>query len=287
MTDNKGESDKKSLLDSAVVFLQDESVINAPLDEKINFLRKKGLDDNEIELALEQARVPKNKQDGPKGKAITSKHVVEQPAEYTYEALPPLLPQRDWRDYFIMATASCGVLYGLYEVARRYVMPTVLPDSVSKLEQDKQEIDAQFLKVDKVLEALEQRYSELKESEEQKIKELDIVIAELQEAIAKTSRIGEKLENDIEVLKLRITTLQSSVEGKLSGDGAVTELQSIERELKSLKRLMEPHCDDPESRTEGGNDNRLVSQQNRLPGVNDIPSAVDLLAELNIEDDKQ
>ena len=255
--------------------------------KKISFLRKKGLNESEIELSLEQAKLSKNKRDDPKGEATTGERVVEETTEYAYEALPPLLPQRDWRDYFIMATASCGVLYGLYEVARRYVIPSVLPDSVSKLEQDKQEINAQFLKVDKVLEALEQRYSELKEREEQKIKELDTVTAELREAIAKTSRIGEKLEDDIEILKLRITNLQNSIEGKLSEDGAMTGLQSIEHELKSLKSLMEPHRDGSESRVGGESGNRLVFPQNKLPGVSDIPSAVDLLAEMNIGDDKQ
>ena len=42
MADKKRESDKKSLLESAVAFLRDESVINAPLDEKDKLSAKKG-----------------------------------------------------------------------------------------------------------------------------------------------------------------------------------------------------------------------------------------------------
>lgn len=48
--------DRKALFDSAVSFLKDESIKDAPLLKKIEFLKSKGLTEKEIEIAMKEPK---------------------------------------------------------------------------------------------------------------------------------------------------------------------------------------------------------------------------------------
>ncbi|CCK71854.1 Pex14p KNAG_0I00630 [Huiozyma naganishii CBS 8797] len=284
-----------ALIQSAVAFLNDPQVKNAPLNKKIEFLQTKGLDEAHIETALAEARkgTPQLPTDSDK---------------YVYETLPPPpLPQRDWKDYFVMATVTAGLFYGVYEMTRRYVIPSILPESKSKLEQDKDEIKEQFDKVQKLLDGIEQEQSEFKEQERRKLDELDDTIGLLQTSLEDSTRAREKMDDDFRLLKSEMTGLQSEIDKFVSNNGSVKELKKINEELLSLKNLIKssstiPKMDSPRPSPTQEDSNPSAKQVTSMddllrqgsktplgngggvPGVDAIPSASELLSKMSFGD---
>ncbi|CAI4061629.1 Pex14p SKDI_07G1090 [Saccharomyces kudriavzevii IFO 1802] len=273
--------DRKELFDSAVSFLKDESIKNAPLLKKIEFLKSKGLSEKEIEIAMEEPKKDKKFKEGISKNNDSSVNRTNPQDMYFYEAMPPALPHRDWKDYFVMATATAGLLYGAYQVTRRYVIPNILPEAKSKLEDDKEEIKDQFAKIDKVLNAIEAEQAESRKQESETLKELTGTIAELQQVLTETTRSKEKIEDEFRLVKLEMTNLQNTIDKFVSDNSNIQELNNIQREMDSLKSLMK-NC------TESANthDNRLFSMSpNGIPGIDAIPSASEILAKMGMQEE--
>jgi peroxin-14 len=105
--------------------LQDPSVSGSPIENQIAFLQSKNLTQEEVDAALARAGAE------PASAANYSNYVpqhqvIRQPQpvyggyrQYPWQQpLPPEVPKRDWRDWFIMGTVMGGVGYGLYFVAK-------------------------------------------------------------------------------------------------------------------------------------------------------------------------
>ncbi|AGO10740.1 AaceriAGR381Cp [[Ashbya] aceris (nom. inval.)] len=229
--------DRKELFQSAVSFLGEPSVQTAPLTKKVEFLQTKGLTEDEIQLALEQAgkAETQGRHEVPQSTSISTEAVVR---DAVYETVPPPLPRRDWKDYFVMATATVGVCYGLYEVTRRYVIPQLMPESRSRLEQDKRQIEDHFEKVDRLLEKLEQEQDEFRDQQVDKLKELDSTIIKLQGALEETTKTRNNINFEFRDLKLQVTEMAKKLdEFRLARDHN-SQLTALQADMDSLKRLI-------------------------------------------------
>lgn len=278
--------DRKQLFDSAVSFLNDSSVKDAPLTKKVEFLQSKGLSQEEVELALRHSQHNEESSKTDIGDQIeTNINQSNQNSGYLYEAVRPPLPHRDWKDYFIMASVTAGLFYGVYEVTKRYVIPNILPDSKSKLEKDKEEIQAQFSRVDKVLDAIEQEQEEFRSRDEEKLAELDTTIGQLKVCLDQTTRTREKMEDDFRMLKSEMTNLQNSIDKFIIKKDNNRELERISNELISLKNLMKSSGfaeGSQESSFESLGRNKSPLPNNIVPSADSIPSAADILSKLNM-----
>lgn len=273
--------DRKALFDSAISFLKDQSIKDAPLLKKIEFLKSKGLTEKEIEIAMAEPKNNEKPDDRITKKNDVPGNTASAQDAYFYEAMPPALPHRDWKDYFVMATATAGLLYGAYQLTRRYVIPNILPEAKSKLEEDKEEIKDQFSKIDKVLNAIEAEQTEFREQESNKLKELGDTISELQQVLVQTTRNKEKIEDEFRLVKLEMSNLQSTIDKFVSDNNNIQELNNIQREMDSLKSLMK-------NRTESTDihDNRPFSiSPNGIPGIDAIPSASEILAKMGMQEE--
>ena len=273
--------DRKALFDSAVSFLKDESIKDAPLLKKIEFLKSKGLTEKEIEIAMKEPKKDGIIGDGVSNKSGSAENRANSQDTYLFEAMPPALPHRDWKDYFVMATATAGLLYGAYQVTRRYVIPNILPEAKSKLEKDKKEIDDQFSNIDTVLNAIEAEQAEFRKKESETLKELGGTISELQQVLAQTTRSREKIEDEFRIVKLEVANLQNTIDKFVSDNDNTQELNNIQKEMESLKSLVN-------NRMESGTaqDNRLFSiSPNGIPGIDAIPSASEILAKMGMQEE--
>ncbi len=167
-------------------------------------------------------------------------------------------PRRDWRDWFIMATVTSGVGYGLYTVAKvpflpkkktnltltlpqRYVLPLISPPTPPQLEADKASIDASFNGAFALIDQLATDTAELKEKETQRtekldttLKGVDAVIEDLKEANKRRDVENRIIVDQIDGLKDQVP---KALEGwKASGDA---KLEELSQEMQSLKRLLE------------------------------------------------
>ncbi|SCV00796.1 LAME_0G12046g1_1 [Lachancea meyersii CBS 8951] len=266
-----GSEDRNELYKSAVAFLNDPGVSDAPLTKKIEFLQSKGLTQDEIDKALKDAKdKPVEEFNNLKKKRELSSGTYQQ-----YEAVPPPLPQRDWKDYFVMATASAGLCYGVYQLAKRYVVPNLLPESHSKLEQDKQQIMEQFDRMEQLLETIETEHSASTKRETDKFQELDQVVVELQTALEGTKRARDKLEDDVRIMRLEIEGIQKSVDTFIAENNSNPAVRKLNEEISSLKALLRT--------SDLLKASSPPSEQNKspLPGAEVIPSASEILAKMN------
>ncbi|CEP61380.1 Pex14p LALA0_S03e01574g [Lachancea lanzarotensis] len=271
--------DRNELYKSAVAFLIDANVSDAPLTKKIEFLQSKGLTEDEIDKALKEA---KNKpREGSGGSSNFTNKTVETRERANghfpqYEAIPPPLPQRDWKDYFVMATASAGLCYGVYQLAKRYVVPNLLPESHSKLEQDKIQIMEQFDRMEQLLDTIETEHAASVKKENDKFQELDQVVVELQRALEGSARSRDKLEDDVRIMRLEIEGIQKNVDAFIAENSSNPAVRKLNEEILSLKTLLKS------SNLLKVSDTPSDHNKSPLPGAEVIPSASEILAKMNL-----
>ena len=267
----------QELINSAVGFLKDPNVNSAPLTKKVEFLESKGLNQQEIEEALRRANgetnvgSPSGTSSGSSTQSVApySQQAASVPSDY-YNYAPPV-PERSWKDYFIMATATAGVTYGLYQVVSKYLVPSLIPPSQSSIDADKEKIDDEFVKIDKLLEQLAQDQTEIKESNEAKAKEIDTVINNVNDFLAKYNKDKLTFDDDLRLMKLEVENLRNSIEKNMgtTKENIKQELEDIGEELESLKQLVQARAGKVGSLAE--------SVPRKIAPVSSIPSASEIL----------
>ncbi|KAF2672727.1 peroxisomal membrane anchor protein [Microthyrium microscopicum] len=225
--------------------LQDPSVASAPLDKRIAFLESKNLTKDEVNVALARAggpnAPPSNAPVQQQNYAYTGQQQAPPPGYGPYPGYwqqPP--PERDWRDWFIMATVMGGVGFGLYVTAKRYILPMIKPPTPPQLTQDKESIDESFTKAFGLLDSLETDTKALKEAEEARTSRLDGALSELEAVIASLKDSDRKREDDARRNTDEIRMLRDLIPKALESEKSATEtrLRELTNELKSLKTLM-------------------------------------------------
>lgn len=282
----------EELIASAVGFLKDPNVGASPLTKKVEFLESKGLSASEIEEALKRANGDVSNNRSMSGTGSTSSPTSNAaattntaatsstgspgypPIDY-YNSSPPL-PERSWKDYFIMATATAGVTYGVYQVVSKYLIPSIIPPTQSSIEKDMEKIDEEFIKIDKLLEQLTEDQSEIKQANETKLKEIDTVINNVNDFLSKYNKDKLSFDDDLRLMKLEIDNLRNSVEKNMSGtkENIREELSDIGEELTSLKQLIISK-----------NNNIGADSARKLAPVSSIPTASDILKKAKAKKD--
>ncbi|RFU80271.1 hypothetical protein TARUN_1947 [Trichoderma arundinaceum] len=224
--------------------LQDPSVASSSVENKIQFLRTKNLTQEEIDAALNRA--------GGSSGAVAAPRPPYQgapqgPPQQYYQSYPQhawqppaATPNRDWRDWFIMATVVGGVSYGLYSLGKRYVYPLVAPPTPEKLEQDKKSIEEQFDKAFALVEQLSKDTEALKDSEKQRTERLDITLADLDTIMTELKAANRRREDDAQRIRDEVQGLKDAIPRAMNNQKELTDnrLAEINTELTSLKTLV-------------------------------------------------
>ncbi|KGQ81822.1 peroxin-14 [Candida albicans P94015] len=287
----------EELINSAVSFLKDPQVGGSPLTKKVEFLESKGLNQEEIEEALKRANDnstttssssssssvassnSSNATSSPSYQSQQQQQVYSQPPIDYYNVVPPPspVPEKSWKDYFIMATATAGVTYGLYQVVTRYLIPSIIPPSQSSIDKDKETINEEFMKIDKILDQLTFEQEEIKHANETKLSEIDTVIENVNDFLNKYNKDKLKFDDDLRLMKLEIDNLNNSIEKNmhLTKENINDELGEISQELQSLKNLIKARSGSNNNQTNGGNGGGIEAR--KIAPVSSIPSASEIL----------
>ncbi|WEW55051.1 peroxisomal membrane protein pex14 [Emydomyces testavorans] len=228
----------------------DPSVASAPLDKKISFLQSKNLTKEEIDIAFLRAGEAKSS-------TATSGYVAQQTSanrhsplnqNYAYapggqwqsQLAPPELPRRDWRDWFIMATVVGGVGYGLYAVAKRYIVPLIAPPTPPQLQQDKEHIDEQFSRAFALLDQLSSDTSMLKAAEDARTEKLDAALQEVEDVVGELKSSSRRRDEETRRISEEVRRLKDAIPTAIEGsrEGNEKRLKELGSELKSLKILL-------------------------------------------------
>ncbi|KAI5292233.1 peroxisomal membrane protein pex14 [Ascosphaera acerosa] len=238
--------------------LHDPSVASASLDKKVAFLQSKNMTPEEIEVALARAggegdaiavaelqqQQQQQQQGAPPGAPFQS---ARGSAGYGYgygfaqqPMHPPELPQRDWRDWFVMATTVAGVGYGVYSLGKRYIAPLIAPPTPAQLEADKADVDEQFSRAFALIDQLTADTAALKTAEEARTEKLDTTLRDVEAVTADLRLSSRRRDEDIRRISDEIRMLKDGIPKAIEGErkGYERRLTELGTELKSLKVLL-------------------------------------------------
>ncbi|TGZ84913.1 hypothetical protein EX30DRAFT_392316 [Ascodesmis nigricans] len=238
---------REELIASAITFLQDPSVAASPLEKRVAFLQSKNLTPEEIDAALRRVG------EAPASTAITSTPRGSPPAGGSGYALPnynpyfappgqqqPPVPARDWRDWFVMATITGGVGYGIYFLAKRYVVPLIAPPTPPQLESDKADIDRKFTEAFDILSTLQSDTAALKSAEEERKNRVDAALEEVESVVQDLKTASKRREDESKRVGDEVRSLRDLIPKALEGqkDSQKKALEDLQSELQSLKSLV-------------------------------------------------
>lgn len=237
---------RQDMVASAVSFLTDPSVHDTPLTKKIQFLESKGMSNNEIQQALIQSQqsastAPSAAAAAPAAAPISAPARASYPPYYgsgAYLPPPPPPPRNyDWKDYVIMGTTTAGFIYGAYQIVSRYVLPKVIPPSQSKLDEDKEEMEREFQRVEAILEKLETDQAEFIKRQDEKSKLIDEALIEVDAIVKATNEKNLRNEETLKYLKLEIDSIKTTLLKNLEAQKSTisSELQELEKKTDGLK----------------------------------------------------
>lgn len=231
---------REDLVQSAVAFLKDPQAATAPLAKRIEFLESKDMTPEEIEEALKRAGNGGSHSGSVSGTNGGGSGVVGSvPASYAFQSPPPL-PERDWKDVFIMATVTVGVGFGLYTVAKRYLMPLILPPTPPSLEADKEALEAEFARVQGLLDQVQQDTEEVKTSQIEVAKRVENALKGVEETIDQLKSQTKKRDDEMKLVTAEVERIRDRLPKNIDKlkDSQEQGLADIQSELKSLKQLL-------------------------------------------------
>ncbi|XP_078413881.1 peroxisomal membrane protein PEX14 [Cetorhinus maximus] len=197
---------REQLIATAVKFLQNQRVRQSPLATRKSFLKKKGLTDEEVEIALQQSNTAADEVLGP----VTQQHLVQ---SSHLAAVPYSPPSSRWREYGALAIIMAGIAFGFHQLYKRYILPLLVASKEDK----------------KHLQRIESGVTELSGTITQTVTQLQTNLTTVQELL-------EQQQERIQELSQELTsTKASSSTNWLLESQSVNELKA---EITSLKGLL-------------------------------------------------
>ncbi|XP_048206173.1 peroxisomal membrane protein PEX14 isoform X3 [Perognathus longimembris pacificus] len=202
------QAEQPNQIATAVKFLQNSRVRQSPLATRRAFLKKKGLTDEEIDLAFQQSGTAA---DEPSSLGPVTQVVPVQP--------PHLTPQlyssggSRWRDYGALAIIMAGIAFGFHQLYKKYLLPLILGGREDR----------------KQLERMATSLSELSGSVAQTVTQVQTTLASVQELLRQQQQKVQELAHELATAKATTSTnwiLESQ---------NINELKS---EINSLKALL-------------------------------------------------
>ncbi|XP_053547460.1 peroxisomal membrane protein PEX14 [Bombina bombina] len=199
---------REQLISTAVKFLQNPRVRQSPVATRKEFLKRKGLSDEEIELALRQSGTAHD--DPPLLGTTTAPHSGP---PLTLAVQPYSPPGSRWREYGALAIILAGIAFGFHQLYKRYLLPLIVGGRESR----------------KQLQRIESGISEMSVSVTQTVTQLQTTLAAVQELLVQQQQKIQELSHELAVSKASSST-NTILESQ--------NIQELKSEIYSLKGLL-------------------------------------------------
>ncbi|GAA5989962.1 hypothetical protein JCM10908_002398 [Rhodotorula pacifica] len=229
-------ADRAQLVSSAVSFLVDPQTASSPLAQRIAFLESKGLNQNEIQLALQQA----NNSAAPGGPPPLPRAAVGPYGSSMSPYAGGFEYQRDWRDWFVMAVVGGGVSWLAVKLAQKFLVPHLQPPTETDLEASQKALEAKYDEAALLLQTLRESTDAVATSLDEQRAEIDKELEEVREAV-KEMREGEKKRDEwARNIGRQVDEMAKSLPGLLDKQASAqsSSLSDLQTELRSLKSLL-------------------------------------------------
>ncbi|OXG12563.1 peroxin-14 [Cryptococcus neoformans Ze90-1] len=246
--------DRVQLIQNAILFLNDPKTQNSSLTSRVQFLESKGLTEKEIEQAIREAGDAgtagvvgegevERERVGPSsayGRPPERPRVPAPNYGYGYTYAPPEPPKRDWRDLFIMAMVSGGVVYGLTALTRKYLLPHLRPPSTTAFQSTSSELTSKYDEAARLLHELTEETNKVQMSIEEDREKVNQVVEEVEIAVKGLKAGEERWRDEMRDMRGEVESLKELVPRMIekhmqSQSSALADLQS---EIRSLKTLL-------------------------------------------------
>ncbi|KAL7864933.1 hypothetical protein AOLI_G00163530 [Acnodon oligacanthus] len=198
---------REALIATAVKFLQNPKVLQSPLATRKAFLKKKGLTDEEVELAIQRS--------GSTEEALTRTpvgppHIIQGPP---LAPVPYSPPGYRWRDYGALAIIMAGMAFGFHHLYRKYILPLIMGSKEDK----------------KHLQRIESSIIEMSGTLTQTVTQLQTTLASVQELLVQQQKRIQELSQEL------ANSQASSTTNRMLESQSISELKA---EIASLKGLL-------------------------------------------------
>lgn len=204
------------IVQAGIDFLSAEEIRDDSVVEKLQFLIKKGLANSDILHVLEVYNLrQKNLADVISG---VDEHYLDILREATktnapesmhrpLPSIPPPLPEKDWKDVFVMTAATTGVAYAMFNLMNEFIIPKIMPKSQHELDKDKAELQSNLEAIDGKLKEIDDKYNEDKAKENLRVKQLDDLVRRLNNQIDDLQTEKVRMKQDFSKLKKDIAAM--------------------------------------------------------------------------------
>ncbi|KAK2851264.1 hypothetical protein Q5P01_007540 [Channa striata] len=193
---------REALIATAVKFLQNPKVRQSPLATRKAFLKKKGLTDEEVDLAIQRS--------GSTEEVLSLVPVGPSHPLHTTQLAPGAHTGYRWRDYGALTIIIVGIVFGFHQLYKKYILPLIMGSREDKkhLQRMESNIAAMSGTLTQTVSQLQQTLVSVQElliQQQQRIQELSQELTAA-EASSSTNRI---LDNQtIGELKAEIVSLK-------------------------------------------------------------------------------
>ncbi|MGH0152874.1 UNVERIFIED_CONTAM: hypothetical protein FKN15_023401 [Acipenser sinensis] len=218
---------------TAVKFLQNPKVRQSPLGTRKAFLSKKGLTDEEVELAIQHA-----------GVSIEEPHSLSPSGQQHLLHPPHLAPVQyspsgsRWRDYGALAIIMAGMAFGFQQLYRKYILPLIMGSREDKkhlqrIESNISEMSGTLTQTVTQLQTTLASVQELLVQQQQRIQELSQELATSEQTSSVANRMLES--QSINDLKAEIVSLKGLLLSRMSEKDALAKSRMLEMNMQFLK----------------------------------------------------
>lgn len=199
---------REQLIATAVKFLQNPRVRQSPVATRKDFLKRKGLSDEEIELALQQSGTA---HDDPPPLGAPGLPHPGPPHQLAVQPYSP--PGSRWREYGALAVILAGIAFGFHQLYKRYLLPLIIGSKESR----------------KQLQRIESSVSEMSGSVTQTVTQLQTTLAAVQELLLQHQQKIQELTQELAAAKA-FNSSNTILESQ--------NIQELKSEIYSLKGLL-------------------------------------------------
>ncbi|XP_034393476.1 peroxisomal membrane protein PEX14 [Cyclopterus lumpus] len=195
---------REALIATAVKFLQNPKVCQSPLATRKAFLKKKGLTDEEVELAIQRS--------GSTEEVLPQSPVgPPHPLQAHQLALAPHSPAGyRWKDYGALTIIMVGIAFGFHQLYKKYILPLIMGSREDK----------------KHLQRMESNIAAMSGTLTQTVSQLQQTLVSVQELLIQQQQRIQELSHELEA---------SSSTNRVLDNQTVGELKA---EISSLKGLL-------------------------------------------------
>ena len=233
------------LVQAGIDFLSAAEIKEDSAVEKLQFLINKGLSNTDILQVLEVYNLKQeNLADVISGvdehyldilrEASKSSHVPEQQVYQSLPNIPPPLPEKDWKDVFVMTAATSGVVYSMYNLMQEFIIPKIMPKSQNDLDKDKTELQNNLDQITEKIKVIDDKYNEDTAKENLRVKQLNELVQKLNNKIDDLETEKLRIRQDFSKLKSDIKTMSLKFDEFINKQDSSNAIADLQKEICNI-----------------------------------------------------